>query len=40
MPTIRPLITAVQEMRDSGTFTFADEAPSGGQILKMFEAAD
>ncbi|MGB0436858.1 MAG: hypothetical protein ACPGVY_11195 [Mycobacterium sp.] len=21
-----------------GTFTFADETPSGGQILKMFEA--
>lgn len=37
--TIGPLIAAAQEMWDSGTFTFADEAPSGGEILKMFEAA-
>ncbi len=36
--TIGPLISAAQEMRDAGTFTFVDEAPTGGQILKMFEA--
>lgn len=35
--TVGPLIAAAQEMRDSGTFTFADEAPSSGQILKMFK---
>ncbi|MBP7624008.1 MAG: isocitrate lyase/phosphoenolpyruvate mutase family protein [Xanthomonadales bacterium] len=36
--TIGPLIAAAQEMRDDGTFTFVDDAPSGGQILKLFEA--
>ena len=36
--TIGPLMAAAQEMRDNGTFSFVDQAPSGGQILKMFEA--
>ncbi|MGB0972974.1 MAG: hypothetical protein ACPGVG_18770 [Mycobacterium sp.] len=36
--TMGPLIAAAREMQDIGTFTFADDAPSGGQILKMFEA--
>lgn len=35
--TLGPLISAAQEMRDTGTFTFADTAPPSGQILKMFE---
>ena len=36
--TIGPLIAAAREMRDNGTFSFVDQAPSSGQILKMFEA--
>lgn len=35
--TIGPLISAAQEMRDDGTFTFVDKTPSGDQILEMFE---
>ncbi len=34
--TVGPLIAAAQEMSDKGTFTFADQAPTSGQILKMF----
>lgn len=36
--TLGPLFTAAQEMRDAGTFTFVDDAPGGGEILKMFKA--
>ncbi len=37
---LNAFLRAAREMRNDGTFTFAEEAPSGREIAAMFEAGD